>query len=452
MIKVLAIGDAGAPTGFERVLRKNMDYLHKTGKFEVCVAGIGYEGNPEYPYDYKVYPFHGEFMGFGGLEKLTQRLKPDVLWMVQDMWNLVHAMSNKPVEIPSVCYFPVDTPNVKWSYAMATGAMAQPVAYTKYGANEVAAGVRDALDLLREGIDLKELSPDEKRTWLSLPHPESKKLNLRLDLLARWQNPENIAVVPHGTDSSKYYPMNKKETRKKLGIDPDAFVVGCASTNQFRKRQDLVIRAFSYLAKENPKARLLLWCWNNDERGWDLHQLARYYGVFDKVYFVHDQIAQMEESDLNEMYNCMDVHVNLSGGEGWGLTSVESALCGVTQIVPDWSATREIWQGSGILAPVVDYRAEPKSLNTMHAICDVKFTGETLIQLSADRDLCKEWGKKAYDKAMSLPTWDDTGKQFEKLLKRAVIGNLPPNAMSFNEVFAARKGECKSELANRPVL
>ena len=453
LLRILAIGDAGSPTGFERVLRKNMDYLLSTGKYDISVGGIGYDGSPDMEYNYKVYPMHGDYLGYSNLETLIKKTKADVVWTVQDLWNIAHAVRYRPVEIPMVGYFPVDTPNMKWSYAMATGGLAAPVAYTNFGARETAAGVRDAIDLLVEGLDLKQLDREQKRQWISLPHPgDTHKLNLRLDYLAKWQNPESWNVVPHGVDRKQFYMEDKLACRKAFGIDEDAFIVGCASTNQFRKRQDLVIRAFAILAEKVPEARLVLWCWKSDERGWDLQQLARYYGVFDKTYFVHDQTEELTEQELNQLYNCMDVHINLSGGEGWGLTSVETAQCGVAQMVPDWSATREIWKDYAYLVPVVDYRAEPKFLNTLHACCDVKAAGAWLIKLAKDRDFCRAQGDLAKSRVDLLPTWDETGKAFDRIITNVVSNNLAPLPHSFDEILKLRKGEVDSEFWKRPLI
>lgn len=454
LLRVLAIADAGSPTGFERVMRKNMDYLLSTGKYDISVGGIGYDGDPEMSYKYKVYPLRGEYLGYSDMGNLIQRTKADVVWTVQDLWNISHAVRYRPPEIPMVGYFPVDTPNLKWSYTLATGGLAAPVAYTKFGAQEAAFGVRDSIDLLVEGLDLKKLDRGEKRQWISLPHPgdAQHKLNIRLDYLAKWQNLESWNVVPHGVDRTQFYEEDKAACRKAFSIDPDAFVVGCANTNQFRKRQDLVIRAFAVLAEKVPTARLILWCWKSDERGWDLQQLARYYGVYDKTYFVHDQTAELSEAELNRLYNCMDVHVNLSGGEGWGLTSVESAQCGVAQVVPDWSATREIWSGYGFLAPVTEYRAEPKFLNTLHACCDVKATADWLIQLAIDRDLCKAQGVLAKSKVDTLPSWEETGKAFDRIITNTVANNFTPVPHSFDEILSLRKGEVTSELYRKPIL
>lgn len=447
----MAYGDAGAHTGFERVLRGVMDYLHSTGEFDIIVQGLGYRGNPDFNYPYPVYPL-GDYQDSHGILTVQTEIlkhKPDVLWFVQDMWNLAKYMSVKPYDVPAVCYFPVDTPNMKWSYALAMGAMEYPVAYTRFGANEVAAGLRDAVDLLVEGCEDKhELSMDDKRAWLSLPQPHEQfgSLTLSLSGIKKWQNPDEIKVIPHGLDKELFKPMDKVQVRKDLDVPPDVFIVGSINANQFRKRQDLVFRAFSLLVHVMPTARLLMHCYQQSPTGWDLHQLARYYGVMEKTFFIHDHSSDLTDKDLCRLYNCCDVMINTSGGEGYGLTSAEGAACGVPQLVPDWSATRELWKDHGILLPITDWRMEPKFLNTAHANIDAVAAGHFLIELATNSNMLKDYQNKALEFAANQLTWDEVGARFAELLRLSVGSPNEAKLESFNDLLDYRKGIVRSEL------
>lgn len=450
-IKLLAYGDAGAATGFERVLRNVMTYLHNTGKFDIAVQGLGYRGGPEFKYPYDVWPAErgGDFFGASSVHELAERHKADAMFVVQDLWNVVAYMSYKPVELPAVTYFPVDTPNVKWSYAVATGAIAEPVAYTQFGARETAAGVRDALDLLMEGGREHGISPADERTWLALPHPSGAKLQLRLDRLGRFQNPENWNVIPHGLDRTIYRPLDKKAVRREWNLNPGDFIIGAVNTNQFRKRQDVLFRLFAAVRTQVPNAKLLVYANNSDERGWDLPQLARHLGITSSIYLLHEQIDRdLTEQEMCELYNACDLMVNTAGGEGWGLTSFEGAACGVPQAVPDWSATRELWAGHGVLLPVADWRYEPKFLNTAHALVDVKASAQMIVELAKAPEKLSVLAKLALEHANAQPSWTDVGKQFERVIYRAVNqSRITPTPRSFATLLAERVGDVQSELA-----
>ena len=449
-IKIMIYGDAGMRTGFERVFRGIGEHLHKTGHYDVIGVGLGYDGSPDCSYPFPVWPAMkrpGDYFGLDTFKAMCDKHKPDLIWCVQDVWNHLQYMVTKPIEIPYVGYFPVDTPNLKWSHANAFGAMSQPVAYTQFGAREAAAAVRHAVDIMAQGAVLKELSLDEPRQFVSLPHPETTdRLNLRLDYLAQWSNLENWPVIPHGLDRTLFYPIDRIAARKEFGIEEDAFIVGCINTNQFRKRHDTAMRMFAVLADKIPNARLLIYANGNNESGLDLHQAAAYLNIHEKCYFLHDQVQEISSEDLNVLYNCCDVMINTSGGEGWGLPAMEGAACGIPQLVPDWSATRELWQDSGILLPVLDWRQEVRHLNTCHAILDVKSGAQKLVELAESESVRETWGKKAKTLADIQPTWSEVGVMFERTFRRTLGVFGPPAKMSFNEVIQGRKGVVESEL------
>lgn len=454
MIKVLAYADAGKRTGFERVMHGIMDYLHQTGKFSIVVQGLGYTGNPEIKYDYPVYPAGdmGDPFGVLNMAAVIKKHNPDVMWMVQDLWNITNYMHYKPRDLPAVCYFPVDTPNVKWSYGVSVGAIRYPVAYTQFGAHEAAASVRDFLDIVVAGSRESGKDFQQLMSAINLPNKDGQKVHLRLDRLSKMQNVENWNVIPHGLDRSKFEPRDKKVCRELFAIPQDAFVVMNVNTNQFRKRFDLTFRIFAEFVKTNPKAVLVLHCAGSTERGWDLEQLGRYAGLTsDQVILIHQSVPELAEDELVNLYNCADVMINTAGGEGWGLTAFEGAACGIPQMVPDWSATRELWSKHGMLLPVADWRCEPKFLNSAHAIVDVKKSAEMLRMVAADNDLRIHLGNKALENAAQQPTWDQVGAAFERLLVKSLEPD-PIGELTLQDLLDTRKGVVESELRGRTSL
>ena len=449
-IKILAYGDAGQNTGFERVYREILSHLQNTGHYEVVGYGLGYNGNPEFKYPFPVYPaeHRGDYFGFDALPAVCKKHKPDLIWVVQDMWNHLNYVVRKPVDIPYVGYFPVDTPNLKWSHAMAAGGMSQPVAYTAFGATEAAASIRHAVDIMHTGAKGRSLDTTELREWISLPHPETEsRLNLRLDYLSRWQNLDQWAIVPHGLDHNTFYPVDKKIARQEFEFGEDEFLVGSINTNQFRKQQDRVMRVFAMLAEKVPEARLVMYCNGNNESGYDLHQAAAYLGISSKCYFVHDFVQELSDESLNLLYNSCDVMINTAGGEGWGLTSMEGAAAGVAQMVPAWSATREVWGPHAMLLPILDWRMEPRHLNTCHALVDVEAAGKQLVEFATNPDVRQRYTNSAKLIANAQPTWAQVGKSFEYILRKTHATFGQPKKMSLEDVVNARKGEVKSELA-----
>jgi glycosyltransferase involved in cell wall biosynthesis len=447
------VGDAGVPTGFERVVRGIADHLFARGDYDITVRGVGYHTAEEsfHKYPYTVKPWggaHGDPLGVRNTPEWLTEDRPELLFFVQDLWNITNYTSYKPREIPSVCYFPVDAPNLKPTYGLGLGAMAAAAAYTKFGAMEAASSVRKVADQIFEA---HEHLTTEKLGWSVLPKDEMK-LHVHFDRIARYQNPSAWDIIPHGMEKGRFEPRDKAEARRLFQLPLDAKIVSNINTNQFRKRQDLTIRAFKLLLALEPEAFLVLHCAGGDRDGWDLYDLVDYFGVpKDRVACIHYAKKNLTDDELCWLYNTADININTGGGEGWGLTAMESAACGVPQFVPDWSACRELWTGSGVLFPIDNFRAEPRYLNTMHAEIDIVAASELMADVLNNKEWHATLASRAYDKAALQLSWDEVGARFHTLFEKALTEpELIP--LSKSDLIDRREPGVESELTNVPVL
>lgn len=448
MKRLLAIGDAGCNTGFARVTKGVLDYLHGTGRYEVVVRGINYQSNHLVPYDYEVLPItprHGEDpMGFASITQEIETVKPDVMWIVQDIWQLGIYASLKPADLPIVGYFPVDCPNVKPTHAVAAGCFAEMAVYTAFGAREAAAATRRAVQVVAD--EAKTGGTDEQiARYVSLRLGRGR-IECRLDRLARYQNLGGWNIIPHGVDLGFFHPTDQRLARRQLGLPESALIMGSVNTNQFRKRQDLTLRLFAALAPRIPNLMLLFHSMGGDRQGWDLMQLADALGVGRRVICFHHAHPVLSEEELHLLYNALDLHINTAGGEGWGLSTQEAAACGIPQAVPDWSATRELWTGTAVLLPVANWRYEPKFLNTAHCEIDVEQGAELLRPVLEDATLRQALGRLARERVLAHRGWDQVGHAFEQLVRRA-LQESPPEGMTMQDVLEQQIGTIESELA-----
>lgn len=450
-MKVLAVADAGARTGFERVAREVLSHLHTSGLCEVVALGINYNAEKsEIVYPYPVYPAgveegnNGAAFGIDRLDAAIEEHQPDVVWILQDLWNIQVYVTLKRSKVPVVAYYPVDAPNMKWHYAVGLGAVAGAATYTKFAAMESAAAMRALVDLLIRENPGSELLTSRRRT-LRIPATGGTMLEMRMDRLLRYQNLEAYTVIPHGLDTTAFEVRSKQEARQRFGIPESAFVVMNVGTNQYRKRLDVTLRAFALLAEWAPEAVLVIHCARYWTDGWDLRQLADYLGISDRCFFVHELAHELPEDDLVWLYNAADVHMNTSGGEGWGLTSVESAACGVPQMVPDWSATREIWRNSGALIPVNDWRMETKFTNTAHANCDARSAGAILVDLWLSEERRQALSEAGTKLVQSQWPWSRVAQATYDILYTA-LREPQAEPVSFADIIAARTGDVRSEL------
>jgi len=312
MARVLYCGDAFVQTGFGRVAEYLLPALAE--KHEVHVLAANYHGDhDEEAIKYKTYPamVHGsDPFGSHRIAELVQTIKPDLVWVTNDLWvaiNLWGAVKTLRETIPFkfFVYTPIDSygifpelngPVSEWD-GLAT--------YTEFGKEE----------LIKMGYE------------------------------------KPIAVIPHGTDFTKFFPIDPLECRKELGVPEDTFIVFNGNRNQPRKRIDLTIKGFIEFAKDKPDARLWLNMGARD-MGWDLvplfKRVARDAGydatgklILTSPHFSTHNCLSIEQ--LNKVYNCADIGLNTCIGEGWGLVNSEHAATGVAQVVPDHTSLKEIF-------------------------------------------------------------------------------------------------------------
>jgi glycosyltransferase involved in cell wall biosynthesis len=228
-----------------------------------------------------------------------------------------------------------------------------------------------------------------------------------------------IAVIPHGVTPGQFYPMEKKEARRKLGLDEDLFIVFNGNRNQFRKRIDITIKAFAEFAVGRPETRLYLHMGMKDQ-GWDVM------GVFAREMSrvgldPNGRIIMTTQTEgppnvsvdmLNTIYNAVDVGVNTCKGEGWGLVNFEHAACGVAQVVPDHTSCKEIFEGYGELIRCdhvdvdTNYAREMPCPSSDHLV-------EILDQLYEVPEICDKIGQLCYQRVTDPQfSWDTVASQF----------------------------------------
>ena len=66
----------------------------------------------------------------------------------------------------------------------------------------------------------------------------------------------------------------------------------------------------------------------------------------------YTEIAGVSNSELNEIYNCIDIFVTASMGEGFGFTTVEALLTGTPIVAPSNTSFPELINDNGYLVPI----------------------------------------------------------------------------------------------------
>ncbi|MDX1409915.1 MAG: glycosyltransferase, partial [Saprospiraceae bacterium] len=105
-----------------------------------------------------------------------------------------------------------------------------------------------------------------------------------------------------------------------------------------------------------------------------------------------DEFATIEQ--LNELYNCCDIGVNTSHGEGWGLISFEHAASGAAQIVPKHSAPGSIWGDAALFLEKTESCFIPNNPFRMYHVSTRDMTRH-LVALANDREYLRQWQESA---------------------------------------------------------
>lgn len=365
MAKILYCGDAFVQTGFGRVAEYLLPALAE--KHDVHVLAVNYHGDhdPE-AIKYKTYPAmtHGaDPFGSHRIAELVQTLQPDFVWVTNDLWvaiNLWEAV--KPLKermgFKFFVYTPIDSygifpelngPVSEWD-GLAT--------YTEFGKQE----------LVKMGYE------------------------------------KPIHVIPHGTDFTKFFPIDPLECRKELGVPEDTFIVFNGNRNQPRKRIDLTIKGFIEFAKDKPDARLWLNMGAKD-MGWEIIPLfkrvardAGYDGtgklILTSPHFSTHNCLSVEQ--LNKVYNAVDIGLNTCIGEGWGLVNTEHAATGTMQLVPNHTSLQEIFHS----VPRIHCNAAETDRNygLERMLPDPEDVAALLTSYYLQRDLLKKDGQWCYDR------------------------------------------------------
>jgi len=310
--RILYCGDVGAQTGFGRVAEELIPRL--CDDHEIHALAVNWYGDPSPMQEYcKMYPASAggpDPFGSHRIAEIAAAIKPDLVWITNDLWcmpPLLQALKPIRESVPMKVYgyAPIDSYGIFPEFMASLDGLDGLGTYTQFGREE----------LLKAGYG------------------------------------EEVDVIPHGVDRSKFFPIDKQECREGLGIAPDDFVVFNGNRNQPRKRIDITIKGFIKFAVNNPRARLWLHMGIKDQ-GWDIiplfNRVARDYGydptnrlILTNANFSVNNCLSIES--LNRAYNAADIGVNTCIAEGWGLVNFEHAATGVTQLVPDHTSLKEIF-------------------------------------------------------------------------------------------------------------
>lgn len=335
--RVLFLTDyAGAFTGFGKQCKLLLNYLYKTGKYEILNAaqGIPKHGPHEHKFPWKSIgvlpddqnkinqinqdPNLARMAAYGSLEitNIVKEFKPDLVFSINDTWGSQFVI-NEPFfdNIPTICW-----------------------------------NTFDSLPLLPDTIEnAKKIK--EYWTWSDFARKELHKLG--------FNHVKNQYPLVNTQNFYKLSDAKISEVKSRYGIPQDAFIIGFVFRNQLRKLINTQIEAYALFKKHNPEIKnTFLYTHTHYGEGWDIHRLCEQYGVDPKevlctyicketrLYFIapfHGQDIEnpitkrktlittnvglgVTDEQLNEIYNLFSLYSHPATSGACELPCVEAAL------------------------------------------------------------------------------------------------------------------------------
>ena len=389
-IRVLWISDGVIPTGFSRVSHSIIKYLPKD-KYEILHLAINYDGDP-HPFNHKIYTAKnkGDIYGTNRIKEFS-KAGVDLIFILNDLWiTTIYLEEIKNVfkeNIPPVvAYFPVDAKGYDSEWFRHFDIVKEAVVYTKFGYDVV-----------------KEEAP---RTF-------------------------DFKIVPHGVDTSIFYKMDKtREELKKEFFPPredfeDSFIVLNANRNQPRKRIDIAIKGFALFSENKPFNVKYYHHAGISDVGWDVLKLTaklKKLGMDKRLVLTSFErgVQRVTDEKLNMIYNCTDIGLNTSMGEGFGLPNVEHATTGAPQIVSGNSASLELFQDCGLIIPPI-MELEFERVQTTGSLVTAEAVAEKLEIMYNSPELRKELSEKSLAKFLSDKyRWENIAKQWDEIFESVI--------------------------------
>jgi len=248
---------------------------------------------------------------------------------------------------------------------------------------------------------------------------------------------KKIKIIPHGTNSSDFYPYSdadKLKAKKEMFGSEDVFVFGSVNRNQVRKDFGSLIMGFAMFKHTfgitGANALLYLHCNPIDTMGINIYRLCERVGlevgkdVIVPKNFSENKGCTLEE--LNKIYNSFDCFITTTTSEGWGLTVTEAMATKCLVICPKHTSLTEITNnGENTLNFMFSQQAvfvnDFEKIRFTTNPLEVKTLCEVAYGLKNDEPELQEMVKvkieNAYNKVSGMK-WESIAKQFKVIIDK----------------------------------
>ena len=430
------------PTGFGMAAREIFTRLYGYGqrhdgeiypKYDFQIVGIDFKGDDKNPFPFHICLTNDEW----GVEKLVQVIKRerfDVFFIMQDlhvfgmtgrdrykrMQSVVDMMNQIRPETPIVTYFPVDRSPVPSVYIeRCLRKCDMNFVQSEFGKREI----EKAIAYYGGDPLLLETVPNGINTEIFRPLPSEDRERIRKEW--RWEGRFVIANI------NRFQPRkNVPSTLRAAALFGEGYKI-CECGNYYSLKLDrcdlCMSEKFNGIHAGNPDMVLYLHMNVREPSmgGSELDFLnnhvasAGFSNDSGRMVLITDSFGKnkLTPEDINTIYNCADVFLTTTFGEGVGLTVLEAMATGTRVIAPKHSAILEYAGNSATLIPNAaivggipgDMAAQrpvvsvPRVVDALHEEYDIWLTNGRKKMVS---QACVDRAKKF--------SWDECVKKLDK--------------------------------------
>jgi glycosyltransferase involved in cell wall biosynthesis len=210
---------------------------------------------------------------------------------------------------------------------------------------------------------------------------------------------KNIHVIPFGVNIEEF---SKKEV-KSLFSD-ESFVIGCIKALEDLYNIDVLIKAFAVLKSKFPSKSLKLLIIGVGSQEAELKKMVTDLNLSKDVIFT----GRISFSEVSNYFNMLDVLVNISDYESFGVSVIEAMACEKPVIATNTGGLKEIIENS--------------TFGSLVEIANVEQTAHEMERYLLDEDLKQKVGKAARAKVIEKYSWTNNIKQmidvYSQLMKK----------------------------------
>jgi glycosyltransferase involved in cell wall biosynthesis len=387
-MRIMLVGDSTAViSGFGSALRNLATYLHQRGH---TIAHLGWQTMGQE----RIASFHDNVLGYKVLPNIggqqfgemafkywLPKWKPDLVITLADFW-MISYMFKMETNTPILMWYPIDGFPLTDQIVEMLKNIDYAVCMSEYGRDMVS----------KVGIHTKH--------------------------------------IPHGVKSDVFTPKPedvRAAMRRELGIPPGKIVVGRVDRNQTRKKIPRTIKAFVKLHKQFPDTVLYLHMDKRDREGWDLPYIVKRFGLTEgkDVFFpTPDMLANfmygISEKRLAIIMSMIDIHLWLTGGEGFGLTGLETMSSGAVNVASNYTTPPELFQFGKANAcglPVKIDSFETGAAGVDRALADTDDAYEKMKWLLENRDEMAQLSRNGVARAKEHYDWRIVTENFDNIIR-----------------------------------